>query len=201
MLILFTIGEKVIRYVMRNKQGLMITKSFIVFGVLTKITNNQILTIMEQEPILNEHNKQEYPPMHTAEHILNQTMVRMFGCPRSRNAHIERKKSKCDYVLDACPTEEQVLEIERRVNEVIASGLPVTYEYVKRGEVPPEVDLWKLPDDASETLRLVRIGNYDLCACVGTHVQNTSEIGTFKIISHDYNPDAKVWRMRFKLAE
>ena len=201
MLILFTIGEKVIRYVMRNKQGLMITKSFIVFGVLTKITNNQILTIMEQEPILNEHNKQEYPPMHTAEHILNQTMVRMFGCPRSRNAHIERKKSKCDYVLDACPTEEQVLEIERRVNEVIASGLPVTYEYVKRGEVPPEVDLWKLPDDASETLRLVRIGDYDLCACVGTHVQNTSEIGTFKIISHDYNPDAKVWRMRFKLAE
>ena len=43
---------------------------------------------MEQEIQLNEHNKQEYPPMHTAEHILNQTMVRMFGCPRSKNAHI-----------------------------------------------------------------------------------------------------------------
>jgi Ser-tRNA(Ala) deacylase AlaX len=48
---------------------------------------------------------------------------------------------------------------------------------------------------------MVRIGDYDLCACVGTHVQNTSEIGTFKIISHDYNPDTKVWRMRFKLEE
>ena len=48
---------------------------------------------MEQEIQLNEHNKAEYPPMHTAEHILNQTMVRMFGCPRSKNAHIERKKS------------------------------------------------------------------------------------------------------------
>lgn len=201
MLILFTIGEKVIRYVMRNKQGLMITKSFIVFGVLTKITNNQILTIMEQEPILNEHNKQEYPPMHTAEHILNQTMVRMFGCPRSRNAHIERKKSKCDYLLDACPTEEQVQEIERHVNEVIAQHLPVSYEFVKRGDVPPEVDLWKLPDDASETLRLVRIGDYDLCACVGTHVQNTSEIGQFKIISHDWNEETHTWRMRFKLEE
>lgn len=47
---------------------------------------------MEQEIQLNEHNKAEYPPMHTAEHILNQTMVRMFGCPRSKNAHIERKK-------------------------------------------------------------------------------------------------------------
>lgn len=46
------------------------------------------------EPQLNEHNKAEYPPMHTAEHLLNRTMVRMFGCERSRNAHIERKKAK-----------------------------------------------------------------------------------------------------------
>ena len=47
---------------------------------------------MEQQPQLNDHNKQEYPPMHTAEHLLNATMVKTFGCPRSRNAHIERKK-------------------------------------------------------------------------------------------------------------
>ena len=117
------------------------------------------------------------------------------------NAHIERKKSKCDYQLAACPTEEQVQELERRVNEVIQHGLDVSYEFVRRDEVPPEVDLGKLPDDASETLRLVRIGDYDLCACLGTHVKNTSEIGQFKIISHDYNADTGTWRMRFKLIE
>lgn len=43
-----------------------------------------------EEPILNTHNKEEYAPAHTAEHLLNQTMGRMFGCERSRNAHIER---------------------------------------------------------------------------------------------------------------
>ncbi len=152
---------------------------------------------MEQEIILNEHNKQEYPPMHTAEHILNATMVKMFGCPRSRNAHIERKKSKCDYLLASAPTEVQVMEIEARVNEVIGRNLDVTVEFVDRDHVPPEVDLSKLPEDASETLRLVRIGDYDVCACVGTHVGNTSEIGTFKILSHDYAEG--VWRLRFKL--
>lgn len=152
-------------------------------------------------PILNEHNKAEEPRMHSTEHILNQTMVRMFGCSRSRNAHIERKKSKCDYLLDAAPTAEQVAEIERRVNEVVSQHLPVSYEFVKRGEVPPEVDLWKLPDDVSETLRLVRIGDYDLCACVGTHVKNTSDIGRFKILSHDYNAETHIWRLRFKLEE
>nr|AIF26405.1 hypothetical protein [uncultured bacterium fosmid pJB17E7_contig I] len=162
---------------------------------------------MEQEITLNPHNKQEYPPMHTAEHILNATMVKMFGCPRSRNAHIERKKSKCDYLLSAAPTEAQVLEIEARVNEVISRRLDVTVEFVSRRHIPDGVDLSKLPDDASETLRLVRIGDYDVCACIGAHVQNTGEIGQFKIISHEFSPaaeggaEAGTWRLRFKLIE
>ena len=150
-----------------------------------------------EQPQLNEHNKQEYPPMHTAEHILNRTMVTMFGCPRSRNAHIERKKSKCDYELPEAPTAEQLAAVEAKVNEVIARRLPVTVEFVSRAEVPAEVDLSKLPDDASETLRLVRVGDYDVCACIGTHVANTAEIGTFKIISSDYEPGRL--RLRFKL--
>ena len=150
-----------------------------------------------EQPQLNEHNKQEYPPMHTAEHILNRTMVTMFGCPRSRNAHIERKKSKCDYELPEAPTAEQLAAVEAKVNEVIARRLSVTVEFVSRAEVPAEVDLSKLPDDASETLRLVRVGDYDVCACIGTHVANTAEIGTFKIISSDYEPGRL--RLRFKL--
>ena len=112
-----------------------------------------------EEPILNEHNKQEYPPSHTAEHLLNQTMIRMFDCERSRNAHIERKKSKISWPLPQCPTEEQILEIEQRMNEVIFQELSVTYEYVTRDNLPSDVDTSKLPDDASSTLRLVRIGD------------------------------------------
>lgn len=135
--------------------------------------------------------------MHTVEHILNQTMVRMFGCERSRNAHIERKKSKCDYSLPCAPTEEQIAEIESRVNAVIAQHLPVTIEFVSRDNVPAGVDLGKLPADASDTLRIVRVGDYDTCACIGSHVENTSEIGTFRIISHTF--ENGILRLRFKL--
>lgn len=142
---------------------------------------------MEQEPILNEHNKQEYEPAHTAEHLLNQTMIRMFGCERSRNAHIERKKSKINYNLETCPTTEQVAEIERRMNEVIQQDLPVTFEFVTRDNIPNGVVLDKLPEDASKTLRIVRIGDYDICACIGSHVKTTKEIGAFKITSTSYN--------------
>lgn len=140
-----------------------------------------------QEPILNEHNKQEHEPAHTAEHLLNQTMVRMFGCERSRNTHIERKKSKINYNLDTCPTPEQITEIERTMNEVIEQDLPVTFEFVTRDNIPEGVVLDKLPQDASETLRIVRIGDYDICACIGSHVKSTKEIGTFKITSTSYN--------------
>lgn len=136
-------------------------------------------------------------PMHTTEHILNQTMVRIFGCERSRNAHIEKRKSKCDYHLEEAPTEQQLQEVENQVNNVIRQHLQVTAELVKRNEISQEVDLSKLPENASETLRIVRIGAYDVCACIGTHVQNTSEIGIFKIISHDYKEG--VLRLRFKL--
>ena len=152
-----------------------------------------------EEPVLNAHNKEEYPPMHTAEHILNATMIRLFGCPRSRNAHIERKKSKCDYLLPAAPSAQQVADIEAAVNAVISRNLPVTIEFVPRAEAAGIVDLSKLPDDVSETLRIVRVGDYDACACIGAHVSNTSEIGTFKIRSHGYEEGR--WRVRWKVIQ
>lgn len=149
------------------------------------------------ENFLNEHNKAEYPPMHTAEHILNGTMVKMFGCPRSANAHIERKKSKCDYLLAAEPTPAQVAALEAKVNEVIAMSLPVTEEFMPHGEAMKVADLSKLPGNASDILRIVRVGDYDACACIGAHVANTSEIGEFRIISHDFAEGR--WRVRFKV--
>jgi hypothetical protein len=56
------------------------------------------------------------PRMHTAEHVLNRTMTRMFDCGRSFSAHIEKKKSKCDYRLGRGLTTEELKDIEDRVN-------------------------------------------------------------------------------------
>ncbi|MBQ5603515.1 MAG: hypothetical protein IIU89_03730 [Bacteroidales bacterium] len=151
------------------------------------------------EPILNAHNKSEYEPAHSCEHLLNATMVKMFGCPRSKNAHIERKKSKCDYLLETEPDAAQVAEIESRVNEAISREMDVTVEFMSREEAALMVDLSKLPEDASQTLRIVRIGDYDACACIGAHVNNTREIGEFRIISHSYADG--VWRLRWKVVK
>lgn len=153
---------------------------------------------MEQETRLNEHNKQEYPPMHTCEHIVNRTMVNIFGCGRAVSAHIERKKSKLDFALPKAPSVEDIENIEKTVNEVIARHLPVTTEFITQEEAVGRFDLKRLPDNASDTVRIVRVGDYDECLCIGLHVTNTSEIGTFHIISSDYKDE--IFRIRFKLA-
>lgn len=151
----------------------------------------------EKQPVLNEHNKAEYPPMHTCEHVVNRTMVNLFGCGRAVSAHIERKKSKLDFALQACPTDEQMAELEAKVNEVLHQDLPVSMEYITQEEAMGRFDLKRLPEGASETLRVVHVGDYDECLCIGTHVENTSEIGTFKIASYDYKEG--ILRMRFKI--
>lgn len=151
----------------------------------------------EKQPVLNEHNKAEYPPMHTCEHVVNRTMVNLFGCGRAVSAHIERKKSKLDFALQACPTDEQMAELEVKVNEVLRQDLPVSMEYITQKEAMGRFDLKRLPEGASETLRVVHVGDYDECLCIGTHVENTSEIGTFKIASYDYKEG--ILRMRFKI--
>lgn len=153
--------------------------------------------IMPLQPVLNPHNKEEHKPSHTAEHLLNQVMVRMFGCERSRNAHIERKKSKINYTLDHEPTPQQIEDIERQMNQLIAQNLPVTYEYVTRHSIPEGVTLDKLPLDASETIRIVRIGDFDICPCIGQHVSSTGEIGSFHITSTSYKDQS--FRIVFKV--
>lgn len=146
-----------------------------------------------------EEREVSFPPAHTAEHLLNQTMVRMFGCRRSDNAHVERKKSKITYVLERKPDRKQEREIERRMNELIEEDLPVTFEMVSRDDLPEEVDLSRLPDDTAQTIRLVRIGDYDVCACIGKHVRSTGQIGRFEMLGTNWDEHQHTFRIRFKV--
>lgn len=154
---------------------------------------------MADDYILNEHNKEEFPPAHTAEHLLNQVMIRLFGCERSYNAHIERKKSKMSFYLDHKPTRQEEKEIEREMLRLIDEDLPVTFEFVRRDEIPAGVKLDRLPDDASETLRLVRIGDIDVCPCIGRHVRSTGQIGRFEMLGTNWDEHERSFRVRFKI--
>ncbi len=134
--------------------------------------------------------------MHSAEHILNQVMVRKFDCGRCFSAHVNQKKSKCDYHFDRALTDKEVTEVEAAVNKAISANLKVTEEMVSLEDANRKYNLVRLPDGV-ETVRIVHIGDYDSCPCIGEHVDNTSEIGRYRIVSHDF--ENGVLRIRYKL--
>lgn len=151
----------------------------------------------ETSPTLNDHNKQEYPPMHTAEHLLNGIMARQYGHGRAFSTHIERKKSKLDYHLPKALTDAELKSLETYINGIIQEDVMVTEEYITQAEAKERFDLSRLPDGASDVVRVVRIGDYDQCLCAGAHVKHTSEIGAFRITSSRW--ENGVQRIVFKL--
>lgn len=150
-----------------------------------------------EQPIINEHNKQEYPPMHSAEHLLNGEMARRYGHGRAFSAHIERKKSKLDYHLPTQLTDAELRSLEEYVNSAVEADVEVTEEYIPQAEAISRFDMSRLPEGASDTVRVVHIGDYDQCLCAGTHVKRTSEIGKFRITSSRWQDG--VQRIVFKL--
>ena len=154
---------------------------------------------MEEDtpPKINEHNKQEHPPMHTAEHLLNGEIARRYKCGRAFSSHIERKKSKLDYHLPKALTDEEIKSLEDYINCIIKEDVEVIEEFLSREEAIQRLDMSRLPENVSETVRVIKIGNYDECLCAGTHVKKTSEIGSFRITSTRYQDG--VQRIVFKL--
>ncbi len=142
--------------------------------------------------------KQYDPKMHSVEHLLNQAMVRSFGTDRCFSAHINKKKSKCDYRFDRNLTIDEIKTLENEVNQQIERDLPVHIEMLSIENAREKYNIERVPDkDGLDELRIVSMGDYDACPCVGPHVGKTSQIGHFKITTTGFEND--VLRIRFKL--
>ena len=136
------------------------------------------------------------PRMHTAEHILNQTMIRLFSCGRAFSAHIEKKKSKCDYRFDRALSDGEIKELEEKVNRIIQDNLEVSAVLLPLQEVRERLHYDKPLD--GDPIRAIQIGDYDIIPCYGDHVGRTGEVGGFRIVSSDWNEG--VLRIRYKLS-
>ena len=123
------------------------------------------------------------------------------GLPIYQAEEEERKKSKMTFILDHKPSRKEEKMIEDRMNELLAEDLPVTYEVVDRDHIPADVQIDRLPEDASEKIRLVRIGNYDVCPCIGKHVRSTAQIGKFVLLGTNWDEMTKAFRVRFKIVQ
>lgn len=94
-------------------------------------------------------------------------------------------------------TDADLKSIEDYVNAAVEADVEVTEEFISQSEAMERFDMSRLPENASDTVRVVHIGSYDQCLCAGTHVRRTSEIGRFRISSSRYQDG--VQRIVFKL--
>lgn len=70
---------------------------------------------------------------------------------------------------------------------------------VSRDHLPEGIDSSRLPDDATHQVRLVRIGDYDVCPCIGKHVRSTAQIGRFVLLGTNWDELTHSFRVRFKI--
>ena len=75
----------------------------------------------------------------------------------------------------------------------------MTFEFVRADSLPEGISLDRLPDDVSDTIRLVRIGDYDVCPCIGKHVRSTAQIGRFEMLGTNWDEQQRSFRVRFKI--
>lgn len=125
--------------------------------------------------------------MHTAQHLLSGIVFDLFSA-RTVGNQIHADRSRIDFA-PAQFTDANIVEIEGKVNDILAQRIPVAIGEEDRAEIEKRVcteraNLDLLPRSVSR-LRIVKIGDADLCPCAGTHVRNTGEIGSMRIVRRE----------------
>ena len=117
---------------------------------------------------------------HTGEHILSGLFARLYGAV---NVGFHMGSEDVTLDLNVELTAEDIARVEALANEAVYENVPVTAYFPSREELDATDYRSKLEFPDGAQVRLVRIGDYDVCACSATHVRSTGEIGVIKITS------------------
>jgi misacylated tRNA(Ala) deacylase len=168
-------------------------------GVLiTKLKNYEVLETLKKENTLlhqvssvdnlkigdlikgkiNWEKRYKYMRMHTALHLLCAVVLR--GVTGGQIGDI---KSRLDFNADGSAINKE--EIQEKLNQILKKNHEISYKWIGNEELEKNPGLVRTmsvkPPKTSKKIRLVKIGNIDLQPCGGTHVKNTSEIGSIII--------------------
>ncbi|NLG86997.1 MAG: alanyl-tRNA editing protein, partial [Firmicutes bacterium] len=119
----------------------------------------------------------DHMQQHTGQHILSQACLRVLKAS-TIGFHLSWEYASID--LDIAEiNHDQVREVERVANEVVFGNIPVRAVEYAPSDLPPMVRR-RIPKE-TDIVRVIEIGDFDFCACGGTHVSSTGQIGLIKI--------------------
>lgn len=135
--------------------------------------------------------RRDHRQQHHGQHLLSRAFVETAQTARTTSFHLGAEESTID--LDREVDEATVRAAERRANEVIWEGRPVTVRILSR-DAAARLGV-TVPDEAGDSVRLVEAEGFDLQACGGTHPRTTSEVGTVIVLGHERHKGGS--RVRF----
>ena len=156
----------------------------------------------EVRGVLDWNRRYAHMRMHTAQHVVSGVVYDLYRA-RTVGNQIYHDRSRIDFA-PVTFTDEMIAEVQRMCNGILAEGTPVEITTAKREELEREVDAQRanldlLPKSVRE-LRVVTIGDFDVCPCAGTHVRSLSEIGRLTITKRERKGKDRE-RMTYELAD
>ncbi len=120
--------------------------------------------------------------MHTATHLLHAALHKVLGpTANQKGSNITAERLRFDFTWPEKMTEEQIAEVEKLVNGWIADAIPVTKKTTTVEEAKNEGAMALFGSKYGDQVTLYSIGDVSKEICCGPHVENTSELGSFKI--------------------
>ncbi|MGZ4787631.1 MAG: alanyl-tRNA editing protein [Terriglobales bacterium] len=129
---------------------------------------------MKVRGVIDTFRRRDHMQQHSGQHVLSAAFERLYKVP-TVSFHMGAQTSTIDLATGAL-TGDQLTKAEELANQIVFENRPVEIRFVELEEAK-QLGLRKLPDVAQEKLRLIDIADFDLCACGGTHVQTTAQIG------------------------
>ena len=120
--------------------------------------------------------------MHTATHLLHAALHKVLGpTANQKGSNITAERLRFDFTWPEKMTDAQIAEVEKLVNEWIRQGIPVTKKMTTVEEAKAEGAMALFGAKYGDQVSLYTIGDVSKEICCGPHVENTSELGSFKI--------------------
>ena len=121
---------------------------------------------------------------HTATHLMQKALREVLGeHVHQAGSYQDDKITRFDFTHFNAVTPEELVEVEKRVNEKIFASLPVTIQNLPMEEAKKMGAMALFGEKYGKVVRVVDAGGWSVEFCGGTHVKNTAQIGCFKILS------------------
>ena len=121
---------------------------------------------------------------HTATHLMQKALREVLGeHVHQAGSYQDDKITRFDFTHFNAVTPEELVEVEKRVNEKIFASLPVTIQNLPIEEAKKMGAMALFGEKYGKVVRVVDAGGWSVEFCGGTHVKNTAQIGCFKILS------------------